>query len=158
MILKRILYSVILLAFIGLTGCMQVQLYEKNSNLSAAGWTTTKPATGIMNIADTNAIYKLYVVLRHTDAYKYENVWLNIGLQSPTDSVMQFTRYNVSLTNNNKGWEGVGMNDIWEIRKLVATSPTLLKQKGDWKFSIAHLMRDEPLKGMLSAGLRIEKQ
>ncbi len=105
---------------------------------------------------DTAAAYKTYLVLRHTDQYRYENVWLNIGWQAPGDS-MRFTRYNIQLTNGGLNWEGTGMNDLWEIRKLLQTEDRPFRKSGTWKFAVQQIMRDNPLKHVITAGIRVEK-
>jgi gliding motility-associated lipoprotein GldH len=137
--------------------CKELNVYEKNMAIAGHNWKSDVSARGSFDIKDTAAFYNMYVVLRHTDAYKYENIWLNIGLQAPGDS-MRYTRYNVQLANGASGWEGTGMNDIWEIRKLLETSRGIFKKPGTWNFSVSQLMRDNPLPHMMSAGLRLEKQ
>lgn len=140
-----------------LFSCQPIAVYEKNTSISNQAWKSSVAATGSFDIKDTNALYKTYLVLRHTDAYQYENIWLNIGLQAPGDS-MRFTRYNLSLVNGSTGWEGTGMNDIWEVRKWLQMGDGRFKKAGTWNFAIHHLMRIDPLPAILSAGLRVEKQ
>jgi gliding motility-associated lipoprotein GldH len=93
-------------------------------------------------------------VLRHTDAYKYNNIWLNVGLQAPGDS-MRYQKLNIELATDATGWEGSGMNDIWEVRKPLFVEP--LKHKGEYHFNITQIMRDNPLANVMSVGLRMEK-
>jgi gliding motility-associated lipoprotein GldH len=140
-----------------LFSCRQLNVYEKNTSIAGHNWKSDVAAKGSFDIKDTAAFYNMYLVLRHTDAYQYENIWLNIGLQAPGDS-MRYTRYNVQLANGAAGWEGTGMNDIWEIRKLLETSAGIFKKPGTWNFAVNQLMRDNPLPHIMSAGLRVEKQ
>ncbi len=142
--------------FLFLVSCRQLDIYERNTSIPGMAWKSDFAAKGTLTITDTNVRYRVYLVLRHTDAYKYENIWLNISLQGPGDSV-QSGRYNVQLATDAQGWEGTGMNDIWEVRKLLDANSRIFNKKGDWNFSINHLMRDEPLLNIMSAGLRIEK-
>jgi gliding motility-associated lipoprotein GldH len=136
-----------------LTACNQIELFEKNTPIPNLKWQNNFNATGVFNITDTNSLYDVFVVLRHTDAYAYNNIWLNVGLQSPGDS-MKTQKINLTLGADAQGWEGVGMNDIWEVRKPIARLPL---KKGDYKFSIAQIMRDNPLQHIMSVGLRLEK-
>jgi gliding motility-associated lipoprotein GldH len=140
-----------------LHACTQLAVFEKNTSIPNYTWKSDFAATGSFEIKDTAAFYNLYIVLRHTDSYKYENIWLNIGLQAPGDS-MRYNRYNVQLAKDASGWDGTGMNDIWELRKLLGTNREIFKKPGTWHFSITQLMRDNPLPNVMSAGLRIEKQ
>jgi gliding motility-associated lipoprotein GldH len=136
-----------------ITGCKQMDLYEKNINLPSHKWAADFNAEGSLKIADTNSLYNVYIVLRHTDAYQYNNIWLNVGLQSIGDSMKQ-QKVNLALGNDANGWDGVGMNDIWEVRKLIAQIPL---KKTEYKFAISQIMRDNPLPNIMSVGLRVEK-
>ena len=78
-------------------------------------------------------------------------------MQAPGDTSLQFQKINLPLGSDAKGWEGVGMNDIWEVRKLISGTPKRFIKVGDYTFTIGQLMRDNPLQHIISAGLRIEK-
>ncbi len=137
-----------------LSGCSEIELFEKNTTIPNLKWQNNFKATGVFNITDTTCLYNVFVVLRHTDAYAYNNIWLNIGLQEPGDN-MKTKRNNLSLVSTDaQGWEGVGMNDILEVRKPIAQLPL---KKGNYSFSIAQIMRDNPLENIMSVGLRLEK-
>lgn len=134
----------------------QVDVFEKNTSLPSLRWEKNFPATGTFVVTDTVATYNIYIVLRHTDSYAYNNIWLNVGLQAPGDS-MYFQKVNLSLGNDADGWEGSGMNDIWEVRKLLNGQPRRFIKSGEYKFDIRHIMREDPLQGFISAGFRVEK-
>jgi gliding motility-associated lipoprotein GldH len=95
-------------------------------------------------------------VLRHTDAYIYNNIWLALGSQAPGDT-MRFQNINLELGNDAMGWEGTGMDDIFEIRKNITNGPIPFKKTGDYTFTIAQIMRENPLKHILNVGIRVEK-
>ncbi len=155
---KKIFLSSIYLIAVCLlaVSCRQIDVFEKHTPIPGYKWQSNFAATGVFNITDTVSPYNLYIVLRHTDAYLYNNIWLNVGLQSPGDT-MYSQKINLSLGNDAGGWEGTGMNDIWEVRKLLNTQPRRFKKNGQYQFSILHVMRDNPLLNVMSAGLRIEK-
>lgn len=137
-----------------LNACTQIELFEKNTPIPNLKWLNNFNAIGTFNITDTTSLYNVFVVLRHTDAYQYNNIWLNVALQASGDSVNK-QKINLSLGSDAQGWEGAGMNDIWEVRKLIAQQLHL--KKGDYNFSIAQIMRDNPLQHIMSVGLRLEK-
>ncbi len=137
-----------------LTSCKQLDVYEKDTPIPKYEWQSNFIVKGSFNIPDTVARYKVFLVLRHNDAYKYNNIWLNVGWQPPGDSLYA-QKLNIRLGNDAEGWEGTGMNDIWEVRTLLFPEPLPLK-KGTYNFSIAQIMRDNPLLHIMSAGLRIE--
>ncbi|MBL0145216.1 MAG: gliding motility lipoprotein GldH [Chitinophagaceae bacterium] len=119
-------------------------------------WQSNFTASGAVSILDTASAYNLYVVLRHTDAYKYNNIWVQINVSSQGDTLVN-QKLDLSLASDATGWEGVGMNDIWEVRKLITVVPFKFKKKGEYKYNIAQIMRDNPLPNVMSAGIRVEK-
>lgn len=154
-IIRPFVYSLVVMIIFAAASCRQVEVFEKNTSIPGYKWAADFAATGTFKIEDTLSSYNLYLVLRHTDAYNYNNIWLNVGLQSPGDSLF-FQKVDISLGNDATGWEGTGMNDIWEVRKPLALNRRF-KKKGEYHFSIFHIMRDNPLPEMMSAGLRVEK-
>jgi gliding motility-associated lipoprotein GldH len=133
---------------------MQTNVFEKNMSIPNHNWQSSYAAKGSFAINDTAANYNTFIVLRHTDAYKYSNIWLNIGLQAPGDS-MQYSKLNITLGTDANGWLGTGMNDIWELRQLVILP---LNKKGTYNYVITQIMRDDPLPAVMNVGLRVEKQ
>lgn len=140
-----------------LASCTQTTLYENNSNIPSMQWKSNVAATGDFLINDTTSNYNLFIVIRHTDAYDYNNIWLNVGLQTPGVDSLQYQKVNVPLGADDTGWKGIGMNDIWEIRAFIARLPANQLKKGSYKYSIYQIMRDNPLLHVMSVGLRIEK-
>jgi gliding motility-associated lipoprotein GldH len=151
---RRVFAFAIICSFFFIS-CTQVDVFEKNTKIPGIKWDSNFPATGTFIIEDTLASYDLSLVLRHTDAYMYNNIWVNVGLQSPGDS-MYFQKIDLSLGTDATGWEGTGMNDIWEVRKPLAQNKRFRK-KGEYRFSIFHIMRDNPLLHVMSVGMRVEK-
>jgi len=70
---------------------------------------------------------------------------------------MKLQNLNLVLATDSKGWEGTGMDDIFEVRKSISSGPFSFKASGDYTFSIAQIMRENPLYYVLNIGIRIEK-
>jgi gliding motility-associated lipoprotein GldH len=131
-----------------LSSCNQLETFEKNTSIPNYQWNSNFKT-------DTAATYKAYIALRHTDAYKYNNIWLNVGIAEPGDS-LHFRKVDMQLGTDAAGWAGSGMNDIWEIRQLLMIKR--FTKTGTYKFAITQIMRDNPLPAVMSAGMRLEKQ
>lgn len=153
---KTLFYFVLLISAGWFSGCRTMDLYEKHIPIPQHEWKREMPLLGSFTITDTSADYQLFLVLRHTDAYAFNNIWLNMGLQSPGDS-MFIQKLNLSLGDDAQGWYGTGMNDIWEVRKPLTDRPRKFVRSGTYKYSIQQIMRDNPLKEVMSAGIRVEK-
>ena len=136
--------------------CNQIDVFEKSTSIPDHNWYYDYKCTGSFNISDTNAYYNIYVVIRHTDAYKYNNIWLNLGLQMPGDSLTT-QKINLTLGDDANGWYGSGLDDIWEVRKKLSKYPKQFKKQGAYNYSLSNVMRDNPLNHVMSAGIRIEK-
>jgi gliding motility-associated lipoprotein GldH len=149
-------FLALFVSIIFFSGCMQSDLFEKNTNIPNMKWQSNFSADGSFQITDTTSTYNISLVIRHTDAYKYNNIWLNVGLQAPGDS-MQVQKQNIPLGNDANGWSGVGMNDIWEARELISGVPKPFKKAGVYKYNLTQIMRDNPLQNIMSVGLRVEK-
>jgi gliding motility-associated lipoprotein GldH len=140
---------------IALFSCNTIDFYEKFESFPKNEWHVSKQPTFSFEVKDTTAAYYIYFVIRHTDAYKYNNIWVNITTQSPSGN-KQMQLVNLKLADNANGWLGAGMDDIFDSRIKITKAPIALKA-GVYSFTIAQAMRDEPLVAVLSAGIRVEK-
>lgn len=140
---------------IALFSCNTIDVFEKFESFPKNEWHVSKQPSFSFEVKDTSVPYHIYFVIRHTDAYKYNNIWVNINTQSPLGT-KQMQLVNVHLADNTNGWLGAGMDDIFDSRIKITKAPVALKA-GVYTFTIAQAMRDEPLVEVLSAGIRVEK-
>lgn len=131
-------------------------IFEKNVSIPGHEWSNQFQPKISFHLEDTASRYRIYVVIRHSDAYRYKNIWMNIGVQPPGDSIF-INRRNLPLANDSKGWLGSGMDDIYEHRILLDPQPYKFPKKGTYQFSLQQIMRDDPLQYVMNAGIRIEK-
>jgi gliding motility-associated lipoprotein GldH len=142
--------------FIGLMvfwACTSLNMFEKSVPFPNHVWSSTDTPSFHFNITDTNALYNLYVVFRHEDAYRYKNVWLHITVHVP-DPTYSFNR-EFTLANS-AGWLCTAKDDIVDHRLPFNAVPAKLK-KGEYSFTLEQIMREDPLQLVLNAGIRIVK-
>jgi len=152
---KSNIYILYLFLVLFITSCEPIQLYEQTTIYPTHDWPSKQINNYQFNITDTSSSYKIYFVIRHHNAYHYKNIWLQVNTQSPSDTVVTQT-LNLQLADDQKGWLGVGMDDIFDQRIPINVTPTKLKL-GLYQFSVHHTMREDPLLGILATGLRVEK-
>ncbi len=145
-------FFVLLLA---LQSCGTLDVYEKTAFFSKHEWNSDDKRTFNFEITDTTSLYNIFIVLRHEDAYHFNNIWLEISTQAPGDS-LRTQQVDVPLADNKKGWLGTGMDDVFDHRARITRVPVKLKQ-GNYIFTLRQNMREEPLQAVLSAGIRVEK-
>lgn len=147
---------IILLLSLLIASCAKINLYEKQADIPSQQWFYNNVPSFTFDIVDTSSLYNLYIVLRHTDAYNYDNIWLKLGSKAPGDTT-RFQNLNLILATDANGWDGAGTDDIFEVRKNITPGPVPFKKPGTYMFSISQIMRENPLMHILNVGLRIEK-
>jgi gliding motility-associated lipoprotein GldH len=145
-----------LLGLTALLACDKIDLFEKNVNIPGHAWSASFRPSIQFEIEDTTTLYHLFVVVRHTDDFGFNNLWMNIYTQSPTDTKPQKQQLDLQLAQNEKGWLGSGMNDVFEHRIRITREPIALK-KGTYTFQLEQIMRENPLQHILNVGLRVER-
>lgn len=153
--MRLIKFSIILLMLLGsLQSCNTIDVYEQTISLPKHEWKSNLRLNFSPQIKDSIGYYNIYFVLRHSESYHFNNIWINLTSTLPNDSP-RTQRLNIQLASGN-GWLGTSMDDIIEQRLLLNKQPMRLKA-GTYKFSITQIMREDPLENILNAGLRIEK-
>ena len=144
--------------FVGITliqACNTLDIYEKTASLPRHEWQSSNRLPFTFDIKDSVGYYNFYFVIRHTESYHYNNIWLDLAFAFPNEKP-RTQRFNIELANNNNGWLGTAMDDIIEQRVLINKQPLRL-HAGTYIFTIQQIMREDPLQNVLNAGLRVEK-
>jgi len=152
---KSLLIVLIALAF----GSCQtsIDVFEKNVVIPDHAWSSNFKPEIKFTVRDTMARYNIYAVIRHTDAYEFNNIWINIYTKIPGDSTMRKQQLDLKLATDDKGWLGSGMDDIFEHRILITAQPEPLTKAGVYIFRLENIMRVDPLPEVLNVGIRVEK-
>lgn len=143
-----------------LTQCKQIDLYERTVDIPKHAWKSDFTPTFSFTIKDTTSLYGASLILRHTDAYPYNNIWLSIQVEAP-DTLYVF-RTEQRLGSNEQGWLGTGLNDVYEHRLSLNTAlenaGVSFRRAGVYTFRLTQLMREDPLPHVLQAGIRVERK
>lgn len=149
------LLSLVLVLGTLFTACEPLGVFEQQAFFPKAVWSAQNKPRFQFQVADTTARYHLFAVIRHNDAYRYNNIWVRFTTKAPGDTLRQ-QLVSLKLADNKKGWLGTGMDDVYEQRVRLSPQPLKLKA-GVYVFNLEQMMRDEPLTGILQAGIRLEK-
>jgi gliding motility-associated lipoprotein GldH len=148
--------SFILFALLLLNGCLQQELFEKNIEIPEFQWKTNFSPEINFTITDTASTYRIFFIIRHTNAYRYNNVWVKLSSAAPGEKNIQTQQFDLPLASPEK-WLGTGMDDIFEHRILLYNEPVKFKNFGRYAITITHMMRDNPLLYVMNVGIRLEK-
>ncbi len=156
--MKQFVRLCLLLLLSGFFSCnTTIGTFEKNITIPEHSWKSSFKPEISFEIEDTSSRYNLYVVIRHLDAYRYNNIWVNVEMQFPGDTVRSQS-LDLRLATDDRGWLGSGMDDVFEHRVLITKDPQYLQRKGIYRFRLEHLMREDPLEYVMNIGIRVEKE
>ena len=154
LLLSKTNFFLALICLVFFANCKQIDLHEHNITIPNSKWESSLIAKDSFKITDSTSLYNVFIVLRHTDAYEYNNIWLSVGLQESVREI-NVQKLNINLANDAKGWDGIGMNDIWEVRKQIIFKKRL--SVGTYKTFVGQIMRQNPLLHIMNVGVRVEK-
>jgi gliding motility-associated lipoprotein GldH len=145
-----------LFAIVMMQSCLQTGLFEKHVTLKDHAWSSNYTPNISFDITDTASAYNIFFVVRHTDAFAFNNLWVRIKSKSPGDSAFSSQQFDLPLATQNK-WTGTGMDDIFEHRILLFRRPVKFSRPGQYQFVLEHIMRENPLREVMNVGIRLEK-
>ncbi|MCB9226365.1 MAG: gliding motility lipoprotein GldH [Chitinophagales bacterium] len=145
------IFAVVIFLF----SCNEGSLYEKNMDIEKGLWQITDTLKFEPKIQD-NLPKNLYVNIRHTSAFNWRNLWLNLQIVFPNDSVVN-EKINIQLSQPNGQWYGKCSGDVCLIQIPVENYEQYsFTDTGVYTFALSHEMRENPLENILSMGIKIE--
>lgn len=136
--------------------CKPIDLYEKTVNIPRHEWQSSFRPSFDFTIKDTSISYRIFLVIRHSEEYNYNNIYVNLYIKRPGQDTAVKIQHDLTLATNEKGWLGSGIDDIYEHRVELTDDEKLAA--GNYTFTIEQIMREDPLLHVLNVGLRLEKQ
>lgn len=153
---KKFFYCIFFVIVCSLNACDSLGVTEQLISFENQSWPASQKASFQVDVADSNANYLIYFVIRHTESYPYKNIWIGYNHQFPGEKKVTNENKNLALADDAKGWYGAAMDDIIEQRILLTPNPVKIKP-GTCSFQFEHLMRIEPLPELLQVGIRLER-
>lgn len=138
-----------------LAACDPNRHYEKNITINNYVWNAAFVPEYMVAIRDTTQVYNLYLNIRHATHYPYRNIWLIVGMTGP-DGRQHSRRIEVQLGDEKGRWFGDGLGDIWDYTTMIQQH-AYFPAAGTYRFTVTHNMRQDPLPGIMSVGLRVER-
>ncbi|MCD2423838.1 gliding motility lipoprotein GldH [Niabella pedocola] len=152
--MNRFVPVILIISVILVFSCKHIEVRERVADIPRHEWSKKKPAVIELDVADS-ATYQLYLILRHTQQYRYNNLVASISIKDTSGHPLSTFRVNASLVTPSGKWGGSNIDDLYDHR-IRLNIPLVLK-KNRYRFTISQLMKDDPLLFMLNAGIGIEK-
>lgn len=145
---------IICTAFI-ISGCEQSRVFDKNVAIGKEGWFYGEPLLFEVYINDTAYSYNMYVNIRHTDEFPYNNMWLNLQTTLP-DNTITTSKIDVPLSEPEGAWTGNCIDGICYNTVLIQKN-FRFPAEGKYIFTLEQDMRMNPIPALLDVGIRVEK-
>ncbi|NRB59495.1 MAG: gliding motility lipoprotein GldH [Winogradskyella sp.] len=147
-----------------ITGCDSNAVYDEYRSVPNK-WHKDSVIDFSFKSPDTINNYNLYVNLRNTNDYEFNNLYLIVQLNHPNGKVIKDTlEYKMAALNGEL--LGAGFTDVKENKLWYRgyETPYQFSEDGDYKVSIQHAMRKngevygvDELKGITDIGFRVEQ-
>ena len=136
--------------------CCNTNTESSYSIFEEDSWHADSIITLNHSVVDTITKQNLYLKIRHTTDFEYQNIFLFVDFQEKRDTI------EVTLSEKNGKWLGSGFGDIKEVEYCFAKE-TIFNSKKTSNVTVEQAMRygDQPvitnLKGIIALGINIKK-
>ena len=148
-------YPLILLLIISFVACDSNRVYEEYYDFNDKTWNLDSIPSFEFSIDNTDP-KDLFVTLRNTISYNYQNVYLSYQLNNENGQELESDLINISVFDEKTGKPFGSGNSIYEQQHKILENYRFPKG-GKYVLKIAQYMREVDLKEIVSVGARIEK-
>jgi len=157
---KKSNFLYLILVLVLLSSCNDNAVFDEYKSVSNA-WNENDVVTFKVNPKDTINPYNLFVNIRNTNAYKYNNLFLVVEMDFPNGRVLKDTlEYRMAYKTGELMGEGISSV---KTNKLWYKEAVKFNEEGDYTVKIQHAMRKNGevngitnLQGVTDVGFRIE--
>lgn len=158
--MHKVVVTFLLIAL--LLSCDSQRKFEKFETIDSMGWNKDEPISFEFDIQDTIQTNNLFINIRNTNDYLYNNLFVITELNYPNGfSVIDTLEY--EMADHRGNWLGTGFTDVKES-KLFYRENFSFPNSGKYTFQISQAMRKRNeisgvvyLKGISNVGFRVEK-
>ena len=135
----------ILLVFlaIGFVSCQNENKKEVYHSFNNNTWNTDSIVSFELDNIDTTSSHDLYLMVRHTTNFKFQNLFLFTNFENQQDTLELF------LSEKSGRWLGKGFGEIKEL-KIKIKENVNFKENQDQIFSVEQAMRYEDLEKIIN--------
>ena len=154
--IKVVLFSALCFTFIFITACLEeAPTFEKNRIIPSHSWQSRDSQHYQVHITDNKKPYNISVNFRHSPAYQRSSISLLISEKNPENTEKKINAV-ITLATEDGRWKGIGTGNIFNNQVLILKDYHY-PDTGLYHYSISHNMNQNPLAGVLSVGLKVEK-
>jgi gliding motility-associated lipoprotein GldH len=150
------LAAMALLVTLATTSCGgEDAVFEQNREIVGGEWAIDDHVAFDFTIDDTLSNHDFFVNIRNSGDYEYSNLYLFVKTTFPNGKSARDT-VECILADNTGRWLGTGVGGIID-HQVMYKFKRRFPLAGNYTISMQHAMREDPLEGILDAGIRIAK-
>lgn len=146
--MKKVLLATISML---LLSCQSGVIFTEFQSLPLCGWEADSVRVFSPNLTDSIGDYQMQIMLRHTDRYAYQNLWLFVDIKCDSICLRRDT-IEVMMANDHGEWYGQGTSKYTLPIIYLEQIPL---QGGDYQIVVQQAMREDTLRGINDVGLKV---
>lgn len=133
--------------------CSSDTVYHKYQPIDIEGWKKNDTISFIMPDSMKNGVYNAEIGIRHTESYKYMDLWLSAVFPNSNKA----DTFHVFLANDRGNWNSSGSTGgFFQISTESIKFNYMSRQ--DSVIKVYHIMKDNPLPEITDVGLKITRE
>ena len=137
-----------------IAACSDNYVYNGYVTMPHERWHADSLASFRVPVSDTIIFYNLFVNVRNTTDYPYQNLYLFINITAPNGASVRDT-FECYLADDHGKWLGKGKGKLRDNR-FIYRQNIRFSTEGDYTVPLQQAMRVEQLKGISEVGFRVE--
>ena len=146
-------YWIISILLIVLASCGPSPHYSERIDVNPEGWPVAAPVSFTAAIPDSTTVYNLQLIVDHSMAYRYENIYLKIKTIFP-DRPEKEEQLNINLATDIGQWVGKCSGEKCKC-KVYLLDKFKFPAPGDYTFQLQQYTRNEAIKGINSLTMEL---
>ena len=128
---------------VGFVSCQNENKKEIYHSFDNNTWNTDSIVSFELDNIDTTSSHDLYLMVRHTTSFKFQNLFLFTNFENQKDTLELF------LSEKSGRWLGKGFGEIKELKIRIKENVNF-KENQDQIFSVEQAMRYEDLEKIIN--------
>ncbi len=134
--------------------CQQQAIFDQYQSIEHGIWNKDKVYYFTFDIADTEISYNMFLEIRNSNIYPYQNLWLFCSEELPFGPLKRDT-IELTLADEYGKWHGNGIS-LYQSSFMIRESYHF-PLAGQYTFAFRQGMRNDNLPGIQEIGFRIEE-
>ena len=151
---KKVLFFIV--AVLLFAACSNRTVFSDYTELDGGVWATDKSFAFNVEIEDTAASYEIDLMLRNTDVFPRQNLWLKVE-QEHNGHPISVDTLNIFLLDHNGKWIGKGLCSKYD-NEFIWKQQVRFPENGSYIFRFSQLMRIQVLEGIENIGIEVIKE